>query len=332
MKVIDVHCHVVPAEFPATPQSCERWPQMDHRANNQAGVMIAGKEFRLVDSRCWDTARRLADMNGEDVGMQVLSPMPELLSYWIDAKPALQLSRHVNRAISEMIRAAPDRFAGLGMVPLQDIELAAKELSVLRSEYGLSGIEIGSNILGRPPGDPSFDAFFAEAERLDLAVFVHALHPAATDRLIGPAQLAAFIGFPTDVGFAAASFITGRLSQKYPRLRVGFSHGGGTLPAFLPRLQSGWSKTPALQSSFASPIDAARRFYYDNVVFDRTLLRHLIDFFGTTQIFVGSDYPFTGGQQKSAQMYEGIGLSPTQLDALRGGNATRFLKLGEAAA
>jgi aminocarboxymuconate-semialdehyde decarboxylase len=328
MKVIDVHCHVVPADFPAAPQSCERWPHMDHRANNQAGVMIAGKEFRLVDSRCWDTARRIADMNGEDVGKQVLSPMPELLSYWIDAKQALLLSRHVNRAISEMIKAAPDRFAGLGMVPLQDPELSAKELAVLRSEYGLSGIEIGSNINGRPPGDPSFNAFFAEAERLDLAVFVHALHPAATDRIVGPAQLAAFIGFPTDVGFAAASCITSRLTEKHPRLRIAFSHGGGTLPAFLPRLQSGWSKTPLLQAEFASPVDIARRFYYDNVVFDRTLLRHLIEYFGASQIFVGSDYPFAGGQQKSAQMFDELGLSPGHLDALRGGNATRFLKLG----
>jgi aminocarboxymuconate-semialdehyde decarboxylase len=327
MKAIDVHCHVVPAEFPAAPATCARWPQMDHRANNQAGVMIAGKEFRLVDSRCWDTARRLADMNGEEVGMQVLSPMPELLSYWFEPKDGLALSRHVNRAISEMIRKAPDRFAGLGMVPLQDPDLATKELAVLRSEYGLSGVEIGSNILGRPPGDPSFDAFFAEAERLDLAVFVHALHPAATDRIVGPAQLVAFIGFPADVGFAAASCITTGMLTKYPRLRIAFSPGGGTLASFLPRLQTGWSKAPALQAGFAAPVETARRFYYDNVVFDRTLLRHIIEYFGDTQIFVGSDYPFAGGQQDSAKMFDGLGFTQDQMDALRGGNATRFLKL-----
>jgi aminocarboxymuconate-semialdehyde decarboxylase len=50
---------------------------MDHRENNQVMVMSGNKEFRLVDNRCWDTERRIADMNGEDVGMQVISPMPE---------------------------------------------------------------------------------------------------------------------------------------------------------------------------------------------------------------------------------------------------------------
>ncbi len=154
MKVVDVHCHIVPAEFPVA-TSCIQWPRMDHRDGGKAMVMIGKREFRLVDSRCWDTARRIADMNEEHVGVQVLSPMPELLSYWIDKHDALSLARHVNRAIFEMIQAAPERFDGMGMVPMQDPELAASELQSLQREYGLAGIEIGSNILRKSPGDPS---------------------------------------------------------------------------------------------------------------------------------------------------------------------------------
>src|SRR6185437_13220620 len=159
MKVIDVHCHIVPAEFPAVPPTCgaEKWLSMQHRANNEAMVMSGGKEFRLIDSRCWDRARRIADMDGEDVGMQAISPMPELLSYWIDAQAALVMARHINQTIAEMVHAAPDRFVGLGMVPLQDPELAAQELSTLRREEGFCGVEIGSNINRKSPGDPFFD-------------------------------------------------------------------------------------------------------------------------------------------------------------------------------
>ncbi|HEY3920081.1 MAG TPA: amidohydrolase family protein [Stellaceae bacterium] len=329
MEVIDVHCHIVPAEFPAAPASCapEKWPSMEHRANNQAAVMVGGKEFRLVDSRCWDTARRIADMNGEDVGLQAISPMPELLSYWIDARATLAMARHINQTIAEMVRAAPDRFVGLGMVPLQDPELAAKELAALSGDYGLRGIEIGSNINRKSPGDPFFDPFFAEAERLNLAIFVHALHPTMTDRLVGPPMVAPYVAFPTDIGLAGASFITGRVLEKFPKLRIGLSHGGGTLAAFLPRLDSGWQKLPALNRAFASPAATARRLYYDNVVFDRPLLRHMIATYGDTQIFVGSDYPFTAGQKDSAAMFEGLGLSAEQLERLRGGNAARFLNL-----
>lgn len=328
MKVIDVHCHIVPAEFPPAPPNCQAaWPRMDHRANQEAVVMIGSKEFRIVDSRCWDNARRVADMNDEDVGMQAISPMPELLSYWIEPPATLALARHVNRAIADIVHAAPERFVGLGMVPLQDPELAAKELARLRSDLGIVGVEIGSNIEGRSPGDPFFDPFFAEAERLGMAIFVHALHPTMTDRLIGPPLVAAQVAFPTDVGLAAASFITGRVLEKFPKLRVGFSHGGGTLAAFLPRLENGWQKVPALTRAFRSPTAMARQLYYDNVVFDARLLRHLIETFGDTQIFVGSDYPFSGGQKNSAQMFGELGLDDAQLAALRGGNAIRFLNL-----
>ena len=331
MKVIDVHCHIVPAEFPAAPPSCgaEKWLSMQHRANNEAMVTSGGKEFRLIDSRCWDTARRIADMNGEEVGMQAISPMPELLSYWIDAQAALAMARHINQTIAEMVHAAPDRFVGLGMVPLQDPELAAQELSTLRRADGFCGVEIGSNINRKSPGDPFFDPFFAEAERLDLAVFVHALHPTMTDRLVGPAMVAPYVAFPTDIGLAGASFITGRVLEKFPKLRIGLSHGGGTLLAFLPRLETGWRKLPALNRAFASPAATARQLYYDNVVFDKPLLRHMIATYGDTQIFVGSDYPFTAGQKDSAAMFDGLGLSPEQLERLRGSNAARFLNLND---
>jgi aminocarboxymuconate-semialdehyde decarboxylase len=231
--------------------------------------------------------------------------------------------------IAEIVHAAPDRFVGLGMVPLQDPALAARELATLRSD-GLVGVEIGSNINGKSPGDPFFDPFYAEAERQDLAIFVHALHPTMTDRLVGPPMVAPYVAFPTDIGLAGASLITGRVLEKFPKLRIGLSHGGGTLAMFLPRLENGWQKLPALKSAFASPAQAARRLYYDNVVFDKKLLRYLIEAYGDTQVFVGSDYPFTAGQKDSAAMFEGIGLSPEQLDRLRGGNAARFLNLQNA--
>lgn len=258
--------------------------------------------------------------------MQVISPMPELLSYWIDASDSVVLTRHVNAEIAKLVARAPDRFAGMGAVPLQDPKLAAAELPRLY-DLGLVGVEIGSNILGRSPGDPFFDPFFAEAERLGLAIFVHALRPTMADRIIGPPMVSAFVAFPVEVGLAAASFISARVLDKFPQLRVGFSHGGGTLAAFLPRFQRGWERLPDLQAAFAAPRETARRFYYDNVVFNRGLLKHLLEAFGDTQICLGSDYPFSGGQEQSAALFEGLGLTASQLEAVLGGNAARYLSL-----
>ena len=329
MTAIDVHNHIVPADFPAPPGSgtVERWPCMQEKGGGKAAIVIAGKEFRALDERSWDPARRVADMDAEGTDIQVLSPMPELLSYWLTPQQTLAMVRHVNATIAAMIAAAPRRFAGLGMVPLQDPELAAKELSALKRSDGLLGVEIGSNINGRVPGDPFFEPFFAEAERLDLAVFVHALHPVGTDRLVGPSRLVPFVTFPIDTGLAAASMITGGTLAKFPRLRLAFSHGGGILGAILPRLAHGWRIDGALGERFASPRETARRFFYDNLVFDARLLAYLIETFGATQIFLGSDYPYAGRQENPRATLDALKLGAAEMEALAGGNARRFLGL-----
>jgi aminocarboxymuconate-semialdehyde decarboxylase len=329
MSVIDLHSHIVPRDFPLEPApcACGKWPGLIHGEGSSAVLEIGGKEFRKLDSRSWDAARRQANMDREDVALQVLSPMPELLSYWLDAALTRTLADHVNHAIGEMVRAAPDRFAGLGMVPLQDPELAARDLSRLKHEHGLIGVEIGSNILGRAPGDPFFDPFFAEAERLDLCVFVHALHPVGVERVVGPAVLSAFLNFPIDTGLAAASFITAGTLTKFPNLRLAFSHGGGVLASILPRLHRGWEIMPDLQKVFPDPTLAARQFYYDNLVFDTPTLKHLVACFGATQIVAGSDYPYIAGQGFPGRPFDDLGLDAVDLDLVRRGNALRFLNL-----
>jgi aminocarboxymuconate-semialdehyde decarboxylase len=329
MPTIDIHNHVVPDGFPAAAPSCGhgRWPSLVHGEGDQATVMIAGKPFRRFDSRSWDAARRARDMDAESVDVQVLSPLPELLSYWFDAPDGLAMARHMNRAIAEMVHAAPDRFMGLGMVPLQDPDVAAGELARLRDDLGLVGIEIGSNVNGKVPGDPLFEPFFAEAERLGLAVFVHAFHPAATERLVGPQMVQALVGFPTEIGLSAASVITGGLIERHPDLRIAFSHGGGTLAAILPRLEHGATAHGMLKELKLSPVEAAKRLYYDTLVFDPMFLAHLIARFGTSQLMVGTDYPATLRQPFPRGFVEKLSLAPAALEAVTGGNARRFLGL-----
>ena len=82
-----------------------------------------------------------------------------------------------------MCRAAPGRIYGLGTVPLQDPDLAAGELAAV-AELGLAGVEIASSVGGLSLADERFLGFFAEAERLGAAIFVHAM-PAPSDRLPG---------------------------------------------------------------------------------------------------------------------------------------------------
>jgi aminocarboxymuconate-semialdehyde decarboxylase len=292
---VDVHAHVIPASFPRsvkTPEP-ESWPSMRSAQPCHKHVMIAGKIYRTVSDRCWDVPKRVSDMEEMGLRLQVVSPMPELLSYWMNADDADELLRYINDQTAEMIAQADGRLVGLGAVPLQDIDLAIAELRRVKLDLGFAGVEVGSNINGRPIGAPEFDAFFAAAEELGAAVFVHALRPSGMDRLIGPSQLQQVIAYPSDVGLAAASVITTNLMVRRPKLRIAFSHGGGTLGLLLPRLSEGHRVFAPLRESIQpAPAEQARLLFYDSLVYDEAALRYLVNLFGENQIMLGTDHPF----------------------------------------
>ena len=270
-QAIDIHTHIVPAEFPAyagkhvTQFGGAHWPHMApaHDCHHK-NVMIDGKNFRTVTDECWDVERRAEAMAEMGIARQVLSPMPELLSYWLPLEDAAPLIRHVNDTIAAMVARAPDRFIGLGGVPMQDPDAAARELERLMRD-GFRGVELGSNVNGAALGDPRFEPFFAAAEELGAAVFVHALHPSGKERIVGPPGLMAYIGFPLDTAYCIASLMTGGTLTRHPRLRLAFSHGGGAFASILPRLAHGWKIKPEFADAIGVSPHRARA---------QALLRH----------------------------------------------------------
>lgn len=327
---VDVHAHVIPYDFPAylggvTPAG---WPAMApaHACHRQ--VMIDGKNYRTVSDKCWSTSKRLADFDEMGLGLQAISPMPELLSYWLSPADGAQLVRYLNEQIALMVSESSGVLVGLGAVPLQDMDLAIRELEHIRHGLGFAGVEIGSNILGVPIGDIRLDPFFEACAAMGLAVFVHALRPTGMDRLVGPAALQQVLAYPTDVGLAAASALTGQLMLRHPTLRIAFSHGGGTLAMLLPRLEQAMSVFPALRDSMASsPTEQARSFYFDSLVFDVPTLQHLVKLFGATQLMVGTDYPFNFHEARPVQRIEQAGFDALVTQQLVQTNGLRFLGL-----
>ncbi|RRD21701.1 amidohydrolase family protein [Brucella pituitosa] len=332
---VDIHCHVVPSRFPAPPGSAAMagWPSMQSAGDCHATVVINDKPYRTVSDACWVAERRLAEMDRAGIQMQVLSPMPELFGYWLDARPANDLVRYVNDTIASLIAEGGGRFAGIGGVALQDIDLAVGELHRLIRDLGFSGVEIGSNINGVPIGDPRLHPFFAEAEALGAAVFVHAVRPTGMDRTVGPASLQQVLGYPTDVGLAIASTITGGLLLKFPKLRIAFSHGGGTFASLLPRLQQGYEVFPALKETMPeAPEVQARRLYVDSLVFDSETLRRLVSIFGEDKVMIGTDYPFNFRDADPVARIRTAFTDPSSHQRLVYANALDFLAFNKVSA
>ena len=326
---IDVHTHVVPENFPAYAGRGRDvpWPSMAEAHACHRHVMISGKVYRTVSEGCWSVQRRIEDMNGMRVACQALSPMPELLSYWLPLDDAKVMIRFLNDEIARMIGAAPDRFIGLGCVPLQDITAAVRELEHVVQKLKFSGVEIASHVNGVSIGDARFEPFFAEAERLGAAIFVHALRPAGQDRIVGAFAEQA-VCFPGDIALACASMITGGIASKHPKLRIAFSHGGGTMAILMPRLVHAWNVFPKAKESLPeSPATIARRFFYDELVFEPKAVRFLLESFGQSQIVLGTDYPFALGDFHPMKTLEGANLDAATVAAITSSNARRFLGL-----
>ena len=150
----------------------------------EARLLVSGR-VRFTARTVWfDAEQRLAASAASGVDAEVVSPFPPLLNYALPAGSGRDLARWVSEYIASLCAAFPGRCYGLGTVPLQDPDLAAGELAAV-ADLGLAGVEIASNVGGVSLADPRFLGFFAEAERLGMAVFVHAM-PAPSDRLPTP--------------------------------------------------------------------------------------------------------------------------------------------------
>jgi aminocarboxymuconate-semialdehyde decarboxylase len=329
--LVDAHAHLLPRDYPADAPEC--FPRMEPIDGDTARTLLFGAvRFRARDM-FFDAERRIAAQDASGVDVEVVTPMPPLLRYDLPAAEGLSLARYVNEFAATLCSADRTRLVGFGMVPMQDPEAATAELAVIQ-EQGLHGVEIASNVLGVSIGDGRFLPFFAEAERLDLPVFVHAM-PAVTDRLPASAMGTYVVGL--EGALAAASMIAGGTAGKCPELRISFSHAAGGFPLMLPRAQyfwaGAWNEEPVVperaiaHDDGPSPIEYARRFYYDSLVFDRRAIRYLIDLLGHDRLLVGSDFPAMPREDPAGRTLRGMDLPADVLDAITAENALRWLGL-----
>jgi aminocarboxymuconate-semialdehyde decarboxylase len=332
--LIDAHAHVIPGSFPSAPAGCDPadWSAMEP-ADDSARVLASGPMRFTARSVWFDAERRLAASAASGVDAEVVSPFPPLLNYRLPAGPGRDLARAVNEYVASLCAAYPGRFYGLGTVPLQDPDLAAGELEDV-AKAGLAGVEIASHVGGVSLADERFGGFFAEAERLGTAIFVHAM-PAPSDRLPGPAT--ATFGVGVEGSLAAAAITTGGVAQTYPGLRLAFSHAAGGFPLMLTRAQWFWGRTwneeppgergpeAAPWAAETGPAELARRFYYDSLVFDRRAIRYLVEMLGADRLLVGSDFPAMPREEPAGRTLRSMGLPEGVLDDITWHNCFRFL-------
>ena len=342
---IDIHTHILPREWPDLDKKYgyPGFVRLEHCDKCSVRMMIGDRVFREIADNVWEPKRRIEEMDRADVSMQVLSTVPVMFSYWAKPKDTLDLCRLLNDHIAEVVRANPKRFAGLGTIPLQDVDLAAQELSRCVHELGLRGIEIGTHV---DPNDhchgpdcrnldhSSLDVVWKTAQELNAAVFVHPWDMMGTERM-PKYWLPWLVGMPAESSLAICSMMFGGVFERFPKLRVAFAHGGGAFPFTIGRIEHAFHVRADLVAidntknprSYLARGNMPARFFVDSLVHDPNALRLLLKLFGPQRVAFGSDYPFPLGEAHPGKLIESLKLSAKEKAQVLSGTAREFLGL-----
>jgi aminocarboxymuconate-semialdehyde decarboxylase len=303
MGTVDVHTHAVAPDL-AAPSAVpgHEWVTVRREGETSAAIHVGARRYRSIDDRCWSVAARLRDMDAEGVEVQVVSPIPVTLDHSAPGDGAAQQARAQNDFFAALVAQAPDRFRALGAAPLQRPELAVAELRRCVLELGFAGVEVGTRIGSLELSDPSFASFFDAADELGAVVFVHPVDETLDPRLTA-AGLAFGAGMPTETAVAGAGLLTAGVLATRPNVRVCLAHGGGALPAILPRVAKG----QALAGGGGTALADARALWCDSLTYDAASLVLAQERFGADHVVLGTDYPFAAREVPAGAVLHDLG-------------------------
>ncbi|HEY7320301.1 MAG TPA: amidohydrolase family protein [Candidatus Binatia bacterium] len=246
----------------------------------------------------FDPHERVKDMELEGIDVQVLFPTQGLFIQAVSSIPlAGALCRAYNNWLADYCRAYPDRFVGIGAVPLHDVTEAVKEARRCVTKLGMKGIFVRPNPLnGRTLDDQLYDPLYAVIQELNVTLCVHEAtgnFPAAGADRYQNYFLRHLFSHALEQKIACSTIICGGVLERFPKLRVAFLESGvGWLPHWLERMDEHfkgigymvpWLKMP--------PSDYFRRQCFVSADPDEKTIPYVVESVGADYIVFGSDYP-----------------------------------------
>ncbi len=330
MLKIDIHTHILPREIPDWKGrfGYGGFIRLEHHKSCCARMLKDdGKFFREVEDNVWSAERRIEECNRQGVGVQVLSTVPVMFSYWTKSHDGAEISKFLNDGIAEIVGEFPKRFVGLGTVPMQDTKLAIQELERCK-QTGLVGVQIGTNVNQFNLGEPQFFDFFKACEELGMAIFVHPWE------MMGESEMQKYwlpwlVGMPAETSRAICSLIFSGVLERLPNLRICFAHGGGSFPSTIGRIEHGFKARPDLCAvdNEKNPRDYLGKFWLDSLVHEPAMLEFLIGLIGADRVALGTDYPFPLGEIEPGKMIESMPFDEETKANLLHGAALSWLNL-----
>ena len=324
---VDIHCHIHVPEADEMLQEIS--PEDTGRRmvdTNPITARINATQQTSILPKLTDPEIRLSDMDAQGIDVQAISTSPFHYNYGYDADFCRQTSQLVNNRIAEIVSENPDRFVGLGTVPLQDPEMAVTELNRRIDELGVKGVEISTNVNGKDLTRAGLENFFSRCEEKNIMIFIHPIGTSYVERM-DDHYFRNTIGHPLESALAVGHLVFDGYLERYSDLKICIAHGGGYIPAYPGRFDHPYHlREDCRESINKPPSDYIKQLYFDTVVFTEHQLRYMIETWGADHICMGTDYPYDMAETDPVGHVDSVkGLSEEDKSLVMGGNAAKLL-------
>jgi aminocarboxymuconate-semialdehyde decarboxylase len=292
MPIIDCHAHHTPERYKKAIREKGEWYGLDATP----GELSRGKFSITIEDR-------IKELDELGMDMQLITPTVGFYQYDNDLEVTKKIHTECNAEIAEIVTEYPDRFAGLGMAPMQDVPTAIEYLDHAVNELGLKGLVLSDHVWEKTYDDPIFRPFFKAAEELGAILFFHQGGDTCVEARSTKYKLTNAVGNLVERTLAYGCLVFGGVMDDFPDLKPLLAHGGGYTAYGIARmdkvagaLEGEDGMVPPFNEGDGflqklPPSDYLTRFYYDCCTYSGPALRFLIDTVGIDRVVLGTDYP-----------------------------------------
>lgn len=296
MKKIDIFNHIWPKPFHEA-LIAHVGETTDITRRSEAVPMMTDLDRRF----------EVMDMFGDDY-CQILSLASPPFEKYADPKKSLELGKIASDSMAELCQKYPDRFPGfIGSAVMNNPDAVVDEARRNIEELGAVGMQIFTNVGGKPLDLPEFEPFFEYMAQSGKAVWLHPARGANFPDYLTEKQSEYEIwwtfGWPYETSAAMARMVFSGLFDRNPGLNIVTHHAGGMVPFFEGRVGPGWDQMgarttdrdlAAVRKALKKPhLEYFKDFYADTATFgSATAIKHAIEFFGEDHVMFASDAPF----------------------------------------
>jgi len=294
----------------------------------------------------WDIEARLRLLDQFGDYQQVLSLANPPLELLAPPEQTPDLARMANDGLAALCRAHPQRFPTfIASLPMNDIGASLREIDRAIGELGAKGIQIFTNVAGKPLSAAEFRPIFARMAKHDLPVWVHPMRgpqfPDYATEQASENEVWFTFGWPYETTAAMTRLIYSGLLDELPDLKIITHHMGGMIPYFAGRIGLGFQqiffgepdRNPAAGKLKKAPGDYFKMLYADTALNGEpaaTRCGHA--YFGTQRCLFATDAPFDAEQgrgliAKTIAAVDALEIGEVAREQIFCGNARALLKL-----